>query len=186
MQVQGQASGPIFISYAREDGGEFAGTLHQRLAALGFAIWRDTASMRGGEKWWLQITKAIEGAAAMLLVLTNAALRSPTVRKEWVHARSTGTKILPVTREPRIFEIAPRWVREVDVFVLAPGPNEEATWDRLLADIKSEHLREPIPFMVPPLPDHLTRRRLLEEELFGRLLDDTGSSPRPPCRGLAL
>ena len=69
----------IFVSYARSDGKEIAAELRRRLQdEHGFPLWQDLADMEGGKDWWLQITEAIDHVEFLVLVMTPAALASPS------------------------------------------------------------------------------------------------------------
>jgi len=73
----------IFISYSRKDGFDFARDLRQKLEKLGLSLWQDIISLEGGRDFWLQITEALDNVEFMVLVLTDEAMQSPIVRKEW-------------------------------------------------------------------------------------------------------
>jgi hypothetical protein len=110
--------------------------VRSRLEAVGHHVWQDVMDMIGGQDWWAQIEQRIAQVGAAVLVVTPAALKSPVVRREWLHARRVGTPCLPVTDDPNIFTTAPRWLRSVDVFIFAAGhPYLGATWDRFLHQV---------------------------------------------------
>jgi len=170
----------IFISYARKDGRPFAAELRQKLEGLEFSIWQDVVSMESGDDWWLQIKKAIENVQTMVLVLTEAALQSEIVRREWVYARSVGIHILPVTPDPTIFDKAPRWMSKLDIAILAPEhPDYAETWGRFTRQLQNPPPRKPVPFMAEALPIHFTQRKSMQEAIKTHLLDDSRTNPRP-------
>ncbi|MDQ7026635.1 MAG: toll/interleukin-1 receptor domain-containing protein [Anaerolineae bacterium] len=137
---------PIFISYARHDGREIAADLRQKLENLGFTIWQDVVAMEGGEKWWTQIKEAIEGSVIMVLLLTDAALESGVVHDEWIHARTVGTHIMPITQNDAIFSIAPKWIGKVDVFILDEAhPDYDIAWTRFIKQLNIPPERTPRP-----------------------------------------
>ena len=98
----------IFISYARNDGEDFAGNLRRRLIEEhDFAVWQDRTEMQVGKAWWQQIVDVLtnEDVEYMVLVMTPDAMRSDTVRKEWRLARQEGVCVLPViaaTKSPAL------------------------------------------------------------------------------------
>src|SRR5689334_15598900 len=92
----------VFISYARNDGEEFANRLRQRLQTENILVWQDRVGMEGGRDWWLQITKALDEVEFMALVVTPAALESDTVRKEWRYARQQGVCVYPIKGTPKL------------------------------------------------------------------------------------
>lgn len=172
-------SSQIFISYARRDGRDLATKLREGLEQQGFDIWQDVVAMGGGDEWWPQIAHAIEHARSIILILTDGALESPVVRREWVHARRVGTPILPVVFDPAVLNRAPQWVKKVDVFILQPShPDYEATQRRFIAQ-----LHEPVPAtptinMTPPQSDTTVVRPSLQRRLTERLLHLDTSEPR--------
>ena len=91
----------VFISYARDDGEDFAEDLVQRIEGAGIPVWRDREGMRGGEGWWNQIERVIDEVAFMVVVMTPGAVASDVVRKEWDEARRQGVCIFPVIASDR-------------------------------------------------------------------------------------
>ena len=168
----------IFLSYARADGRALAEDVRERLATLGHDLWQDVFDMAGGQDWWARIEERITHAVAAVLVVTPAAFKSPVVRREWLLARRVGTPCLPVTDDPNVFETAPRWLRNVDVFVLAAGHSSfELTWHRFVSQIDSPPPIRPIPFMAHGLPGEFVagdRARSIVVEL---LLDASQEEP---------
>ena len=92
-RMTGSVEPAIFISYAHADGQKFARDLRDRLLAETPplpSIWLDREEMEGGIGWWGQITRALERSRFAVLVMTEAAAESKTVRREWRHARRKG------------------------------------------------------------------------------------------------
>src|SRR5438034_2494419 len=92
----------VFLSYARADGERFATELRQRLEAEHIPLWQDRVGLEGGRDWWLQIVEALDRVEFMVMVMTPAALESPTVHKEWRTARQKGVCVYPVKAHPGI------------------------------------------------------------------------------------
>ncbi|MDH5427905.1 MAG: toll/interleukin-1 receptor domain-containing protein, partial [Nitrospirota bacterium] len=104
----------IFLSYARKDGEDFARDLRQKLIEQKFSLWQDRTQMEGGKDWWDQITQALRQVEYMVLVMTEASLASPIVRKEWRQARQEGVGVIPVFGQPDLdLSQLPRWMRDV-------------------------------------------------------------------------
>lgn len=178
----------VFISYSRRDGRNFAGWLRQQLEGAGLAIWQDVISETPGEDWWLNITQAIDGAAVMVLVFTEGALRSQVVADEWLYARRVGTPIVPVVLSDDIFRrrnpdgtpIVPRWLDRLDALVLDEnGPDFALHWERLLAILLHPPSRHPVPFTAPRLPDQYVPRTMQEVQIMARILGRDGLTPLP-------
>jgi len=169
----------IFISYARRDGRDLAAGLRQMLASQQFDIWQDVVAMGGGDEWWPQIAHAIEHAGCMVLILTDGALESQVVRREWVHARRAGTPILPVVFDEDVLARAPQWVKKVDVFILSPAhPDYEATQRRFVTQLVAPVPATPAINMTPPQSQTTVSRPLLQSSLTARLLYPDRSEPR--------
>jgi hypothetical protein len=103
----------IFISYSRKNA-RFARDLYNRLAKLGFPLWRDRTEMQGGENWWNQIKEAIDACETTILCMSPDALKSPIVQEEWLYARRNGKRVIPVIADDVDFSSVPRWMQRVD------------------------------------------------------------------------
>lgn len=91
--------GHIFISYARVDARQ-ANQVMQVLAAWGCATWMDRKQLGGGQNWTAELERAIEESAALVLVLTPDALRSPMVRREYQQALRCNIPVALVEYRP--------------------------------------------------------------------------------------
>ena len=151
MPDRGRAS--VFISYARRDGEAFARQLRERLVAEGISLWRDREGMEGGRDWWQQITAAIDEVEFLVLVMTEAALASAMVRREWRYARQRGVVVYPVLSDPGLdFASLPRWMRSVHFY------DPALEWTKFVNDLQTRPTRVRVPFMVEDLPvDFVTR-----------------------------
>ena len=101
----------VFISYARQDGEEFAKALRQRIERNEpeIKLWQDRAELEGGIGWWKQITEAIEMSEFLVIVMTPAAVQSSITRKEWHYARQHGICVYPVKGVPESCLLARPW-----------------------------------------------------------------------------
>lgn len=72
------ASGPVFVSYAREDSGH-VDRLQRVLQHAGIPVWRDTTQLWPGQDWRAQIRGAITGDALVFLVCFSQASLSRTM-----------------------------------------------------------------------------------------------------------
>lgn len=164
----------VFVSYARSDGAEIARALRQRLEAEGIPLWQDITSIEGGRDWWQQIVDALQHATFMVLVLTPAAICSPSVRREWRLARQRGVCVYPVLGIPGLsLELMPRWMREAHAY----DPSIDEQWERLLNDLMTTPRATRVPFMAEQLPEGFVDR----PQEFGRLkrllLDESRGEP---------
>lgn len=162
----------VFISYARQDGEAFARDLRDRLSAAGIVLWRDREGMEGGRDWWLQITAAIDHVGFLVLVITEAALKSELVRREWRYARQQGVTVYPVQAASGIdFSTLPRWMRSAHFYDL------DYEWSKFVSDLNTRPSRVRVPFMVDKLPEHFVERPEQFDRLLDQLLDRDRGDP---------
>ena len=133
-------------------------------------------SLEAGEKWWHQITDAIDNVDVVVLVMTPQSLRSRVVHDEWTYARRTGTRVIPVVFQDDLFADMPRWLSELDILNLTPGhPDYGNNWGRLLTLIREPYEPRPIPSIIPRiLPGYFTERPGTYAEIRAELLDALG------------
>src|SRR5215813_4500106 len=162
----------VFISYARDDGEEFAKVLRQQLHGEGIPLWRDRESMEGGRDWWLQITEALDQVEFMALVITPNALKSDTVRKEWRYARQQGVCVYPIKGAPDLdFESLPRWMRSAHFYDL------EREWTKFVNDLNTSCQTRRVPFMVGDLPEDFVPRPHEFDQLLNLLVNEQREEP---------
>jgi hypothetical protein len=91
-------SGHIFISYARQDGREYAERLDNDLASAGFATWRDTRSINEYQDFSAEIENAIRDASHVAVCVTPSIDANPHsfVRREVIYADSKEKPIIPL------------------------------------------------------------------------------------------
>ena len=170
----GGARPKVFISYRRSDGEATAHTLLARLEreAPDLDVWMDRGQLQGGRDWWLQIKEAIDSADHLLLVMSEEALESEIVRKEWRYARQQGVCIRPVKATQRLdLGGLPRWMRDMHFY------DRDREWDGLIRDLRAPCSTVRVPFMAPDRPAHYVERPDLQEELLGHLLDTKRENP---------
>jgi len=162
----------VFISYARDDGEEFAKLLRKRLHGEGIPLWRDRESMEGGRDWWLQIMEALDQVEFMALVITPEALKSDTVRKEWRYARQHGVCVYPIKGTPDLdFDSLPRWMRDAHFYDL------DHEWQKFVNDLKTRCQTRRVPFMVEDLPEGFVERPGEFDQLLKLLINEHREEP---------
>jgi hypothetical protein len=57
--------------------------IDMQLEASSFCVWHDLPSMTPGDNWWEQLTRAIDGAEYMVMVMTTAPRASRICAREW-------------------------------------------------------------------------------------------------------
>jgi len=166
----------VFISYAREDGEEFATALRQRLNREHpeISLWQDRARLEGGIGWWQQITAALDAVEFLVLVMTPAATRSVVARKEWRYARQRGVCVYPVKGVPDHaldYSKLPQWMSRAHFFDL------DREWDTFVNYLKSPCHAARVPFMAPDLPEAYVERPAVIEALLNQVLDSSRENP---------
>jgi hypothetical protein len=99
MEVFGMADSQVFISYSRQQL-YFAESLTLGLQNYGLSVWFDLQHLLPGSDWAVEIAAGIEASSAIVLIVSQAAIESPFVRREWETAMETGKPIYLVIYEP--------------------------------------------------------------------------------------
>jgi hypothetical protein len=89
---------PIFISYSRTDTA-FAVRLADDLRASGLKVWIDQRDIGVGKRWDMEIEKALEKAAAVVLLLSPRSVSSDNVRDELSYSLDSGKRVVPIMVE---------------------------------------------------------------------------------------
>jgi len=167
----------IFISYAREDGEEFARKLRRCLVEEhGFSVWQDRTEMQVGDAWWQQIESALrnEHVEYLVLVMTPAAMKSEMVPKEWRLARQEGVCVLPVIASPDLdIDSLPPWMSATH-FADLSVPEEKKRFIRIL---EGPCKIQRVPFMVEDLPGDFVLREQEFKQIVSGLLDTQREEP---------
>jgi hypothetical protein len=91
------SAGHIFISYAREDGGDLADDLYRDLRAGGYAVWRDKRNLNPYGSFDAAIEYAIRTAEVVVALITPDVDRQDSfVRLEIAFAKDAGVPIIPI------------------------------------------------------------------------------------------
>ncbi len=98
----------VFVSYSREDLPRVS-ELVARLREAGVSLWIDQSGIDAATLWSEQIVNALEGAKALLLMVSEAAVQSHNVAKEVVLVSERKGHILPVHLEPTVIPTALRY-----------------------------------------------------------------------------
>jgi hypothetical protein len=173
----------VFISYSREDGEDFATALRQRLEneEPEITLWQDRAKMQGGVGWWSQITTALDAVSYLVLIVTERALRSDVIEKEWRYARQQGVCVCPVVGAPDKkldFAAMPRWMRDAHFYDL------DREWQTFVLFLKSPCNAPRVPFMAPDLPANFVDRGKEFGPLLQHLVEPGRAEPIPTTLAL--
>lgn len=112
-------SSEVFLSYARNDQDRVL-DLAGKLRAAGISLWIDQGAIDAASLWSEQIVNALESAKVLLLIVTEAAVRSDNVAKEVMLVSERKGHILPVYLEPTVIPPALRYqlagIQHIDYF----------------------------------------------------------------------
>jgi WD40 repeat protein len=163
----------VFLSYSRKDSLDFARALQGRLAAEGLSLYRDLSDQEGGEDWWRQIEATIRAVEHVVLVLSPAAMQSPSVTLEWKLARQEARRVSPVSGPGTLdFSRLPRWMERAhrhDITI-------PESYARLVQVLKGPANVKRVPFMADALPEGFVPRPEQFEKLKRSLLDPRGDA----------
>lgn len=87
-----------FLSYARTDR-HLAQALAAELRRAGVEVWVDCDNISLGDQWDRAVELALAQSAAILVILTPAAVTSPNVRDEITYALDAGKRVFPLLYE---------------------------------------------------------------------------------------
>src|SRR5262245_34721401 len=87
--------GHIFISYKSQELA-YAAKIRDQLQAWSYATWLDKDKLKGGHDWQKSIDDALRSSAAVVGIVTPAALKSHMVRAEWSLAFAKGIPFIPL------------------------------------------------------------------------------------------
>src|SRR5690348_5150451 len=86
----------VFISYARKDAAQLALRLQADLQSNGYDTWLDTARIRGGASWTVEIEKAIDNCDVAVVLLTPGSYVSHICRAEQLRALRRQKRVIPL------------------------------------------------------------------------------------------
>jgi hypothetical protein len=92
------ANPEVFVSYASHDSGQVM-TLADSLRSHGVSLWFDRREIAGGSSWAQEIVRAIRACKALLLMCSDAAMRSRAVAQEIQLAWKYQLRYLPLLLE---------------------------------------------------------------------------------------
>ncbi len=112
----------VFISHSRRNSDDvllLIADLQKQIEESNISLWLDQTHIPAGERWDKAIEKALEDAAAMLLVLTEDAIKSENVNNEIAYCLDEKKPIIPVMKEACKLPLRLRSVNYID-FVNQP------------------------------------------------------------------
>jgi TolB-like protein/Flp pilus assembly protein TadD len=121
--------GQVFVSYSREDK-EKVLELTARLRSAGVPLWMDVGGIDGARMWGEEIVKALDRAKVLLLLVSEAAVKSHNVAKEVVLTSERKGHILPVhlelTQIPPSLKYPLAGIQHIEYFRGDPEDNLQA------------------------------------------------------------
>jgi len=89
----------LFISYSRKDI-KAAAKIEQKLQEHGFGTWRDVSDIDPGVNWSSESANSLASTDHIVLLWSEHAATSRTVKNEWLTARALEKGIIPCFLEP--------------------------------------------------------------------------------------
>ena len=170
-----ETTNSILISYSRDDRDTVI-ALYDKLQTCGFTLWRDLHNIEGGEPFWEEIKKGIDGCETVVLCMSMTALDSRFVQMEWQYARQQGKRVLPVVVDTVDFDKVPRWMGRIDWKDFRNGqPEQETVWASFIKTLNAPYDGRKVPFMADRLPEYFVQRPEEFENIVEALVDSNGA-----------
>lgn len=110
----------VFISYCSHDSHRVL-AIASRLQEAGVSVWLDRTGIAGGREWAAEIVRAIDACKVVILMCSNASMRSVWVKREIQVAGQQAKPFLPLMLERtsypdqvRLFLTGYQWVDVLD------------------------------------------------------------------------
>jgi TolB-like protein/Tfp pilus assembly protein PilF len=146
----GGGAAPVFISYASQDAA-VAAALVEALERHGIACWIAPRDVKAGALYADAIVRAIGGAKALVLVLSESAIASPHVSKEIERASSKKRPIIALRIDAAPLTPALEYFLSESQWVEAQAGNMEPAYAKLIGAIPDSAQTAPgiIPAVTP-------------------------------------
>jgi hypothetical protein len=149
-----------FISYARHDR-EIARKLAKDLSEQGVDVWSDM-DISVGSNWADEISRALDKAAVVLVLITPYSMRSQYVFNEWSTALRQSRRVLPVLAGGISFDELPSELASIQGIDL--DPDYPAAINEIVSSFKSlENSKE------PPLSAFINKDEIVKDAIAGVL-----------------
>jgi hypothetical protein len=97
----------VFMSYRRSEHATLANDLSDRLQQEGVSVFRDLEGLRGGDRWWPELQRAITRSHRLVVLVGSTTHESKWVRKEVQHALDKNIRVVPVLAGGRFADWGP-------------------------------------------------------------------------------
>lgn len=126
----------LFVSYSRTTS-ELANAVTDALEARGYRVWIDQESITPASDWRERISVGIEGARAVVLIISERFIASPNCDRELVEAVGLGKRLIPVLAEHIDIERLPDPVPDLDL-IMAAGADPNAVVDEVVEAVETD------------------------------------------------
>jgi hypothetical protein len=166
----------VFISYAHDDGGPLAVRLRQDLIREGWTVWLDSARLKGGVSWTVEIEVALDSSEIVLALLSHGSYLSDTCRAEQLRSLRKGKCVIPLLAE--VDAERPIHLESKQYLDFSPAASYDAAFAKLAESLRekngvtldSRFHRTWI--TVPPLPPNYIERNADLQSLRALVLRD--------------
>lgn len=131
----------IFISHATPEDNLFSAWLSSKLALMGYDVWCDLDSLKGGEDWWAEIETVIRNEAAkFLFVLSKTSITKSGALKELSIADALRIKefIIPLRIDDVSYSLLPAEIIRINS--LDFSSNWKSGLDKLVAKFTEDEI----------------------------------------------
>lgn len=160
----------VFISYSRKDLA-FVKKLAADLQAAGLDVWYDLSGLEGGQRWRIEIEKAIRASQYVLVVLSPDSTISEWVEREYLFANNLKKQIIPLFYKPCDLPLYYLNVHYIDV----QDKNYKQNFDEILRALGVQSV---VPKPAPEPENKKVSSKNLEKE--------KKVTPKPESKKLAL
>lgn len=160
----------VFISYSRTDGAESARRVCDLLKQNNIEFWQDIHDVSGTLDNWPEVKKAIDLARHLVLILTDCALESKWVKREWQYANEEGIIVSPILVTNRAKSDLKYWQRRGALYEM----ENIADQTRLIKVLEKDGSRNKVCYDVVELPERFVQREDIFTKIKSELIDQNG------------
>jgi hypothetical protein len=151
----------VFVSYSRQNEAVVQ-SLVGSLRAFGHDVWFDRL-LAGGQPWWDEILRKIQGGEVFLFALAPDSLNSEACRRELSYAVALGKPILPVLVANGVsMNLLPSGIARLQIVDVTRSPDASFTAARIVEGLPRS----------PPLPTSLPRPPEIPQSYLVGIQDD--------------
>ncbi|NTW72779.1 MAG: TIR domain-containing protein [Eubacteriaceae bacterium] len=161
----------IFISYSRSDGAEWAVKIRDFLSRIDKKFWQDIHDIIGDHDNWSEVKNGIDGSEHLVIIVTEKALGSTWVKKEFKYALQNGINVCPVIVDNSCIDKLEGWLKNRQYYIF----EREVDRNRLLGVVRESGKRNRLCTYIPDMPIKYVNRDVVAK-VKDRLIDKYGNA----------